>query len=48
MRFAIAGGLAVVLHGVPRMTFDLDIVVDLEVENLLRLVDVLVAQSRLC
>jgi len=30
------------------MTFDLDIVVDLEVENLLRLVDVLVAQSRLC
>lgn len=45
VRFAIAGGLAVVLHGVPRMTFDLDIVVDLDVENLLRLVDVLTLQG---
>lgn len=45
VRFAIAGGMAVVLHGVPRMTFDLDIVVDLDDENLLRLVEVLIAQG---
>lgn len=32
--FAVAGGFAVVLHGVPRMTFDLDIVVDLAADNL--------------
>ncbi len=38
---AIAGGLAVVLHGVPRMTFDLDLVVDLNDENVKRLVRVL-------
>jgi len=36
--FAVAGGFAVVLHGVPRMTFDLDIVVDLAADNLSRLV----------
>jgi len=38
VRFAIAGGFAVVLHGVPRMTFDLDIVVDLDHDNMRRLV----------
>jgi hypothetical protein len=36
--FAIAGGVAVVLHGVPRMTFDLDIVVDLGDDNMRLLV----------
>src|SRR3954471_7034310 len=41
VEFAIAGGVAVVLHGVPRMTFDLDIVVDLTPVNLSRLVGVL-------
>ncbi len=41
VRHAIAGGLAVVLHGVPRMTFDLDLVVDLSDDNMKRLVDVL-------
>jgi hypothetical protein len=45
VRYAIAGGLAVVLHGVPRMTFDLDIVVDLEDDNLLSLVAALVEQG---
>lgn len=41
VEFAIAGGFAVVLHGVPRMTFDLDIVVDLTPANMSRLVRVL-------
>lgn len=34
VRYAVAGGLAVNLHGVPRMTADIDLVVDLEHENL--------------
>ncbi|MBK8479675.1 MAG: hypothetical protein IPL40_00640 [Proteobacteria bacterium] len=37
----IVGGVAVILHGVPRTTADLDIAVDLERDNLLRLVEVL-------
>lgn len=41
VRYAVAGGLAVVLHGVPRMTFDLDLALDLSEENLRRLVGVL-------
>lgn len=39
--YAVAGGFAVVLHGVPRMTFDLDIVVDDEDANMQRLARVL-------
>jgi hypothetical protein len=39
--YAVAGGFAVVLHGVPRMTFDLDIVVDDGDANMQRLVSVL-------
>src|SRR5687767_2405487 len=39
--YAIAGGFAVVLHGVPRMTFDLDLVGELTDDNLHRLVAVL-------
>jgi hypothetical protein len=34
IRYAVAGGLAVNLHGVPRMTADIDLVVDLERNNL--------------
>ena len=30
VRYVIVGGLAVVLHGYPRFTADLDIVLDLE------------------
>jgi hypothetical protein len=45
VRHAICGGLAVVLHGVPRMTFDLDLVVDLAPENVSRLVDVLAREG---
>lgn len=41
VRHAICGGLAVVLYGVPRMTFDLDLVVDLSPDNMRALVAVL-------
>ncbi len=38
VRFVIVGGTAVILHGVPRTTADLDLVVDMEPANLRRLV----------
>lgn len=38
VRFVVVGGVAVILHGVPRTTADLDLVVDLEPANLRRLV----------
>ncbi|GMV43984.1 MAG: hypothetical protein AMXMBFR64_57000 [Myxococcales bacterium] len=41
VRFAVVGGLAAVLHGVPRMTFDVDLVVDPEPDNMTALVEVL-------
>ena len=41
IRYAVVGGLAVVLHGVPRMTFDLDLAVDPADDNMLALVGVL-------
>ena len=34
VRCLVVGGLAVNLHGVPRMTIDLDILVDIETGNL--------------
>jgi hypothetical protein len=36
IRYAVAGGVALVLHGVVRFTADLDLIVDLEPENLRR------------
>ena len=36
IRYAVAGGIALVLHGVVRFTADLDLIVDLEQENLKR------------
>lgn len=39
--YAIAGGFAAVLHGVPRMTFDLDLVVDPSDANMSVLVEAL-------
>lgn len=36
VRFVIVGGVAVVLHGHPRLTADLDLVIDLEVESVKR------------
>ncbi len=38
VRYAVAGGVALVLHGVVRFTADLDLIVDLEPENLSRFV----------
>ncbi len=38
VRFIVVGGTAVILHGVPRTTADLDLVVDLEPANLRLLV----------
>lgn len=33
VRYVVAGGIAVVLHGVVRFTADLDIIIDLDAEN---------------
>jgi hypothetical protein len=38
IRYAVAGGVALVLHGVVRFTAGLDLIVDLEHENLVRFV----------
>ena len=40
--YAICGGLAVVLYGYTRLTADLDLVVGLEKENLMKLYDTLI------
>jgi hypothetical protein len=34
IKYVLAGGMAVVLHGVPRLTMDIDLIVHLENENL--------------
>jgi len=39
IQYAVAGGVALVLHGVVRFTADLDLIVDLERENLQRFID---------
>jgi len=41
VRYVIIGGIAAVLHGVPRATFDLDILIDATPENAQRLLDAL-------
>ncbi len=41
VRYVIAGGLAVIVHGYMRMTMDVDLVIDLEQGNLLRALDAL-------
>lgn len=41
VRYLVVGGLAVNLHGVPRLTYDLDIIVDFEPANLAALLDAL-------
>lgn len=45
VRFVIVGGVAVVLHGVPRTTFDLDVLLDLSPENVGAFVAVMVEQG---
>nr|HPQ54813.1 nucleotidyl transferase AbiEii/AbiGii toxin family protein [Spirochaetota bacterium] len=37
--FIICGGVALVLHGIERMTMDLDLSVDLREQNLQRFID---------
>jgi len=34
VRYVVIGGIALVLHGVLRMTVDLDLIIDLEEENI--------------
>jgi predicted nucleotidyltransferase len=41
VRYLVAGGVAVNMHGVPRMTYDLDLLVELSDENLRRLLTIL-------
>ena len=41
--YLVVGGLAVNFHGVPRMTYDIDLMILLEPQNILTLVDKLVA-----
>ncbi len=43
VRFVVVGGVAVVLHGHPRMTADLDLVIDLAAEPASRAIAALVA-----
>jgi hypothetical protein len=33
VRYVVIGGIAAVLHGVPRATFDLDILIDATADN---------------
>jgi hypothetical protein len=41
IRYLVIGGVALNLHGIPRMTTDLDLMVDFTESNLRRLVKVL-------
>ena len=41
VRYVVIGGIAAVLHGVPRATFDLDILIDATEENATRLLSAL-------
>jgi hypothetical protein len=42
VRYLVIGGIAAVLHGVPRATFDLDILIEATVQNAARLLDALI------
>lgn len=41
VRYLVIGGIASILHGVPRATFDLDILIEATPENVRRLLDAL-------
>ena len=43
VRYVVIGGIAAVLHGVPRATFDLDILIDPTRENAQSLIEALLA-----
>jgi hypothetical protein len=42
VKYLVIGGIASVMHGVPRMTFDLDILIEPELDNAQRLLDALI------
>ncbi|HYY59147.1 MAG TPA: DUF6036 family nucleotidyltransferase [Pyrinomonadaceae bacterium] len=42
VRYVVIGGIAAVLHGVPRATFDLDILIEASTDNAQRLLDALI------
>ncbi|MBN2410283.1 hypothetical protein JXQ31_01240 [candidate division KSB1 bacterium] len=41
VRYVVIGGIAAVLHGVPRATFDLDILIEATLENCRKLINAL-------
>jgi len=41
IRYVIVGGIAVILHGIPRLTADLDIIIDLDPANARQAIEVL-------
>jgi hypothetical protein len=43
VKYVVIGGIAAVLHGVPRATFDLDILIEATPDNAQRLLDALLA-----
>jgi len=43
VKYVVIGGIAAVLHGVPRATFDLDILIEATAENAQRLLEALMA-----
>ena len=43
VKYVVIGGIASILHGVPRATFDLDILIEATPENTRRLLDALLA-----
>lgn len=43
VKYLVIGGIATVLHGVPRATFDLDILVEASPENAVRLLQAMLA-----
>ena len=45
VRYLVVGGVAVVLHGYTRATFDLDLVINLESSNLERALQVLASRG---
>lgn len=47
VRYVVIGGIAVVLYGVPRATFDLDILIEATLENAQRLLDALIDAENL-
>ncbi|MDI6736682.1 MAG: hypothetical protein QME42_10925 [bacterium] len=41
IKYIIVGGMAINLHGIPRMTYDIDLILDLEDDNLTKFLNLL-------